>query len=237
MRNILLASLAFGVLAGQALAADLPSIKAAPVFEPPMAVSWTGFYTGDQVGAAWGQGQWSNGVSANSNIFGALGGEHIGYRRQYGAWVLGVQGQLDMVGAGGLTNINATTRLQLRQTWLYSGDAQVGYAVDRWMFYAIGGVAFTSTVSDYVVGGIDTTTRNNLAGFDVGAGAEYAISDHWSAFAEYRFYDFGKANYAASGIRGIEPARSLALTDNALRLGASYRFNLNDIFAPEASKY
>ncbi len=212
MRKILLAGIAFGVLAGQAFAADLPSTKGAPIFEPPMAVSWTGFYTGDQIGAIWGQGKWNNGLGANNNLFGALGGEHLGYRRQFGPWVLGVQGQADMVGAEGIANLGGGSTLTTRQDWLYSGDVQLGYAVDRWMFYAIGGAAFTTSVSDLVVAGVDTRTKSNLTGFDVGAGAEYAISDHWSAFAEYRYYDFGKVNYAATtsvaGRLSLPPARS-----------------------------
>ena len=247
MRNLFLAGIAAVAFAGQAFAADLPSMKSAPVYEAPMAISWTGFYTGDQVGLMAGQAKWQfPAVGYTVDTFGAFGGEHIGYRRQFDAWVLGLQGEANLVGASGVTNISATQSLSVRQDWLYSVDAQLGYAfADRWMGYVIGGAAFTSIVSDFVAtqgqNTADVRFKTNKSGFDVGAGLEYAISEHWSAFAEYRFYDFGKSNYAAARVGNLDllplATHSLSLTDNTGRIGASYRFNFNSVAPAVVAKY
>ena len=50
MRKILLSGVAFAALAGQALAADLPSTKEAPVYAAP-AFTWTGFYLAPMSGS------------------------------------------------------------------------------------------------------------------------------------------------------------------------------------------
>ena len=55
MNKLLFAGVAFAALAGQALAADLPSSKEAPVYvAPPPAFTWTGFYVGAQIGYGFG---------------------------------------------------------------------------------------------------------------------------------------------------------------------------------------
>ena len=54
MRALLLSTVALATLAGSAFAADLPSRKEAPVYVAPApAFSWTGFYIGGDIGAAW----------------------------------------------------------------------------------------------------------------------------------------------------------------------------------------
>ena len=52
MRKILLSTVAIMAMTGSALAADLPSRKAAPAYIAPVpAFSWTGFYVGIEGGA------------------------------------------------------------------------------------------------------------------------------------------------------------------------------------------
>lgn len=58
MKKLLLSSAALAALAGSAIAADLPSIKFAPVAAP--APLWTGFYAGLNAGGTWGSGNTVN---------------------------------------------------------------------------------------------------------------------------------------------------------------------------------
>ena len=83
-------ALALALISTTALAADLPSRRAPPVYAPPPPIpvfTWTGLYVGGQVGYEFGR---SSGV-AYSNITGAgiegygaskdgvIGGAHVGY--------------------------------------------------------------------------------------------------------------------------------------------------------------
>jgi outer membrane immunogenic protein len=70
------------------------------------------------------------------------------------------------------------------------GARSVGYAFDRILVFATGGLALANvevaltqpTVSDSDV----------VGGWTVGAGIEFAFADNWTAKAEYLFVDFGK---------------------------------------------
>ncbi len=73
MKNIALAFAALAVTAGSALAADLPSRKAAPILPPPPppAPLWSGFYVGLNAGGTWAN---SNGQYLGAGPVGANAG-------------------------------------------------------------------------------------------------------------------------------------------------------------------
>ena len=193
MKRILLATVAVAAFAAQALASDLPSTKEAPAFVPPPIFTWTGVYTGEHVGAMWANAEFSSPGLPSVSVDPVMGffGGHYGYQYLYGQWVLGVQGEYDVINENSSSNPN----FRLHERWLASVDGKVGYAMDRWLPYVIGGVAFSEM--NHYVGGVHF--NKDVTGFDVGAGLEYGISENWSAFAEYRYYDFGTANWAATG--------------------------------------
>ncbi len=83
-------AVALALLSTTALAADLPSRRAPPVYAPPPPIpvfTWTGFYVGGQVGYEFGKsnaastiagtGALLDATSANKN--GVIGGAHVGY--------------------------------------------------------------------------------------------------------------------------------------------------------------
>jgi outer membrane immunogenic protein len=102
----------------------------------------------------------------------------------------------------------------------FYGDltGRVGYAMDRTLFYAKGGFAFLNAdfKANYA-GGNCTFERggcggnknvpstfnfgqsDTLAGWTIGAGAEYALGRSWSLKAEYQHFDFGSMSYSYSG--------------------------------------
>src|SRR5882672_7135184 len=106
MKKILLAGTAIAALiASPALAADLGA--RAPVYTaaPPVmaAYNWSGIYIGAQVGAIWGDADYSipaNGFAASYNLDGSvIGGGHIGGLLQTGPWVFGIEGDINGSGA------------------------------------------------------------------------------------------------------------------------------------------
>ncbi len=103
------ASVAFALLAGSAMAADLPSRKAAPVYVPPAPTfTWTGLYGGINIGYGFGNGDQDVGGtsyvspgaavgappplgtawSLQNNIQGVLGGGQVGYNYQFNPWLV-----------------------------------------------------------------------------------------------------------------------------------------------------
>jgi outer membrane immunogenic protein len=110
-----LAGVALALVAGSALAADLPSRKAPPpaFVPPPPAFSWSGLYGGVNIGYGFGDGssvrggqlvaEVAPGVYDNfgpvwntpSNLNGVLGGGQLGYNYQFAPWlVLGVEADI-----------------------------------------------------------------------------------------------------------------------------------------------
>ncbi|PPD46611.1 MAG: hypothetical protein CTY15_00945 [Methylocystis sp.] len=105
------AGIALALVAGSALAADLPTRKAPPAYIPPPPVfSWTGLYGGVNVGYGFGDGTISNGGWAYispavggglpagglwnvpNNLNGVTGGGQIGYNYQFSPWfVIGLE--------------------------------------------------------------------------------------------------------------------------------------------------
>jgi outer membrane immunogenic protein len=102
------AGLALALVAGSALAADLPSRKAPPAYIPPPPVfSWNGLYGGVNIGYGFGNGDISRGgiLAAQNfpgggfdgpietwrvpvNLNGVLGGGQIGYNYQFNPWIV-----------------------------------------------------------------------------------------------------------------------------------------------------
>src|SRR5262249_17742057 len=79
-----------------AAAADLPrryEPPIAPVYVPPIAYNWTGFYLGINGGGGWGHSNWDS--AGNFSLTGGLIGGTVGYNWQQGPLVLGVEGDID----------------------------------------------------------------------------------------------------------------------------------------------
>ena len=104
MRTLLLSTVAFAALAGSAFAADLPSRKEAPVYLAPTPVfSWTGFYVGGDIGAAFSATLTNPAYTYNAsyipwtghsfNSSGFMGGGYLGYNYQLNQnFVVGLEG-------------------------------------------------------------------------------------------------------------------------------------------------
>ena len=142
---------------------------------------------------------------------------------------------------GGFSTVDVHSKLDVQG----SIRGRLGFAWDRVLIYATGGVAFGGINTDITVFGTDffgtpvfgsgnrSTTR---VGWTVGGGLEYALTNNWSVRAEYRFTDFGRINQ--TGI--FEDTNPLILTptaafignrriqENQVQVGVDYKFDLFD---------
>jgi outer membrane immunogenic protein len=207
------ALLAFGV--SQASAADWPT-KDAPI--PAPVWSWTGFYVGANIGAGWGTTESTLssisapglGVAAISlpiaqnSRSGFLGGGQIGYNRQFGWAVFGVEGDFSGLGVTGTAPCLIVLSCTADSHWLATVSGRIGGIVaDKTLIYVKGGAAWLNTTHSLGVGAIGglgggggvagitgTSADSTMVGALLGLGAEYAFSPNWSAFIEYDYMDF-----------------------------------------------
>ncbi len=115
---------------------------------------------------------------------------------------------------------------------------RVGYAWDRVLIYATGGVAFAELNAHLqTILGYDSVS-NTRTGWTIGGGIEYAISNNWSVRAEYRYAQFGHSTLVGNSFFGIEfchdcSATNLSRTvnENRVNVGFSYKFDSFPWFA------
>ncbi len=264
MKKFLLTTVALAALGSAAHAADLPR-KSVPVLAPPVPMFvWTGFYVGLNGGYGFGDGNTQTvgtpGFQAliapgivpgalNTKPDGFMGGAQIGYNVQFGAFVAGVEADIqfaDMKKTAGFvglpvlgTQLNTSTTTEME----YFGTlrARLGFTpFDRLLVYATGGLAYGQIkTSSSVVGvqapalvwsGSDSETK---FGWTLGAGLEYAITNNFTVRGEYLYYDLGNTTVSALGnaaVRGVGALNGIdyiSRTENRgsiVRAGVNYKF-------------
>jgi len=167
MNKLFLGSAALVALAiwHPAFAADMP-VKVPPPAPAAIAPSWSGFYLGGNVGAAWQSAPtWNffdpNGVLAPAGItagttLSAIGGLQGGYNWQFAPkWVLGVEGDFSWTSlhdnrtlaqvffAGGGLDGGASAPMHVNTDWLSSVRGRFGYTGwNNTLLYVTGGAAW-----------------------------------------------------------------------------------------------
>jgi len=187
-------------------AADM-AMKAPP---PPPVVplfTWTGFYLGGNLGAAWAQRNVTDmfGNSFTRTTDGRfIGGGQLGYNWQTGSFVLGVEGDIDgiannnnrsvAVAIGGLGPFVVTSN---STNWVATVAARFGWAVDHWLFYGKAGGGWVGNNNGFTVTNVTTGAAvssgngSTAGGWLLGAGVEYAINNNWSLKGEYNYIGLG----------------------------------------------
>jgi outer membrane immunogenic protein len=230
--------------AGMASGADLKApITKAP---PPVAIyNWTGFYVGAHVGGAWGPKDWSDpegfvslpGTPMGSHdVSGAIAGGQVGFNWQAPGsnWVLGVEGQMSWADLNGDHIFDEDLLSKTKVRWLATVAGRLGYAWDRVLLYAKGGVAFVRDkhqFADLDDGVVDPTFNftgdKTRTGWMVGGGIEFALGGNWSAKAEYNYMDFGNKAVTFTGVPPTTngPFRfDIDQQIHAAKFGINYRF-------------
>jgi outer membrane immunogenic protein len=222
MKKVLAAAFAFAALvtAHGAVAADLslaPLYKAPPA-EVTQAYNWTGFYFGANGGGGWGHSSWSNNATGIGLTGGQVGGT-VGYNRQFGNIVFGLEGDIDWSGLNGTnTTAGCPGGCSTSDTWLSTARGRIGYSFDRVMPYVTGGLAVGDirAATPGLAGGSATN-----AGWTLGGGLEVALPGNWTAKAEYLRVDLGSFNCTGCS---LVPGDNVSMQQNVVRAGVSYHF-------------
>lgn len=211
---------------------------------------------GSAVSSAITDGFLPTSLGGGSTSFFTAGGQ-IGYNYQFNQFVIGAETDFDWINNGvrstsfsapinGIVTNNAASRAGLR--WLGTVRARFGFAFDRALIFATGGLAygqasaagsasnFDGTNTDLFSGG----TSGTRVGFTVGGGVEYAFTRNLSAKLEYLYYNLGTANFAVSPANSFAPGEGIFINGrqkfdgNIVRVGLNYRF---DWANPVVAKY
>ncbi len=200
---------------------------------------------------------------ADSNpltLHGILGGGQIGYNWQVAPhWVTGVEA--DFQGSDETSSLStsdtyagrrigfqasgtATSNDSAQIAWFGTARGRVGYAVDQFLVYGTGGLAYgrvqlqatapDSGTTQFICGpscgpipfgGTASFGGSTLnLGWTAGAGVEGALTDNWTWKAEYLYVDLGSLTVSAAGPLAGESATLHAhfFTD-VVRVGFNYR--------------
>jgi opacity protein-like surface antigen len=200
-------------LTGSANAADPaqpePSVPRTgyPNFEAPPAFSWTGFYAGVNLGAAWNTQQVSSSFGSpwSTTNIGFIGGIQGGYNYQIGHLVLGVEGELDWLSntqrpvpvGGGFNQING------QWNWTSNLGFRFGFAADTLLIYGKVGYGWaTQTLainSPIALGSTTTFVSSTNGGELMGVGIEYAFpGSAWTVKSEYDYVLMANKKFVVS---------------------------------------
>jgi outer membrane immunogenic protein len=164
-------------------------------------VDWSGIYIGAQGAYGWGDGS-SKFVyypdGGNPDIDGWMGGGQVGYQRQFGSIVAGIEvsglaGEVD--GTTVNTGDPGTAKVDVKN--VISLNGRLGWAADSWLIYATGGYVRADVGGHvYTFGTYDYGTDEHHDGWNIGGGVEYMIARNVSVGLEYRHIDLNTKIHA-----------------------------------------
>jgi outer membrane immunogenic protein len=230
------------------------TVQAADV-EVPATDLWSGFYLGAQAGYMQGTGGDTDlcfGISglgtecfsdaddgfdiSDNNMDGVTVGGYVGYNYRIDSVVIGIEGDANWDNANGSNSILGELNYDTGINWDISLRARLGFVVDeRALLYVTGGPSWVSTELDSNLNFISADVANVSSGDDstefgwvLGAGAEYAITEHLSVKAEYLHGWYGDADLdifkAPDGLETAKYVLKQNLQTNVVRVGLAYHF-------------
>lgn len=195
-------------------------------------------------------------TSLASTASGFIGGGQAGYNYQSGSFVYGIETDFQYANQTGAASVTApiigfnapeTTSAQQQLKWFGTLRPRLGFTVTpSLLVYATGGLAYgqvasTTTVVSFPGPGLGTfcgppfesllcgsgSGSSIRAGWTVGAGAEYGLTQHWSIKAEYLYIDLGQESYFVFSQNAPPPIGMQAAAtfhESIARAGVNYRF-------------
>jgi len=196
------------------------------------AYNWTGPYIGGFVGRVWGVEDWrfvGPGTRVLPDFGGYFVGGQAGYNVQLGKIVVGIEGDYGWSNANGgkqCPGFFFTCQAQLDD--LGSVTMRLGYSYGRALFYAKGGwaggeVTATGTLNTVPALPVSVETKWQ-SGWTLGGGMEFALTDRWSAKAEYMHYDLGKERFVITTGGVLSEAVDIDTRGDTVRIGVNYHF-------------
>jgi outer membrane immunogenic protein len=253
-RSLVVSAALTFLVAGSAMAADMP-VKASPYHNTRQGcANFGGFYVGAQAGGA-SYNHTFNDVDAFAiNVVdsklprsvshsgrGGLAGAQAGYNWQSGCTVFGIESDWARANAkassllrdGDRDDADSVT-VTSKMSWFGTTRIRTGVVVDNLLMYVTGGLAYANFKRDLVF--FDANCCNpevfsrsrTRFGWAAGVGTEWAINANWSLKSEFLYMQFQKDETTETSVSfntgNFHP--SFRHEDSAwvTRIGLNYRF-------------
>ncbi len=196
---------------------EMKQVAPAPA---PSCFDWTGFYAG---------------------VLAELGGL-IGYNYQWNCWVLGVEADGGYLWARESNDtgvfltpdtLDKRVHSSFKTHYLMTFAPRFGYAFGRYLPYVTGGLAvgdldFFQEIRTPQTGFHQTArTTDTNAGWMVGGGLQYALTEHWSVRAQYQYIDLGDVAFDSHGTPPFQTAighHEAELTEHNASFAIMFKF-------------
>lgn len=205
----------------QAMAADLPQMNAPMAPAPTMSTTydWNGFYAGIAIGRENVNISTSgpSDVQPDGNAF--VGGIFAGANYQMDNLVLGIEGNIDKSNfSKSATCNNPSYTCNTNIDFEGAVVGRVGFAMDNFLFYGLGGVAAAKYGGNTDDGTVykDSSTR---VGWTAGLGLDVGLTENVFARLEYRHADYGKRDMTYDSTYP-----DVDVSSNTFKVGAGVKF-------------
>jgi outer membrane immunogenic protein len=225
--------------------------------------NWSGLYVGLFGGGAFGGETTATELGSTGGVFpagtgyngigswrydldeGFIGGGQIGYNHQIGILVLGLENELGYIDKKGSRadpsslGLDTVSRTKVGE-WYDVLAGRIGIALDRFLIYGKGGVAFTelsSRVTDNCIAGpcgggtVRAKGTKSVVTGAVGGGLEYAFAQNWTLKAEYLLIHIDKSFRSAGPGGGAAAGSNWSWKHHVdelhtVKVGVNFKFNL-----------
>jgi outer membrane immunogenic protein len=227
------------LIAATALSSLVIFANAAKAADPvDMTYDWSGAYIGLQGGYLAANVDMEDRSAGGAIIAqstpdfdGGFGGLHLGYNMQLTSIVLGLETEINAVGAGsGFETARNAGGLPIPPNqhkasldWSGSTRLRAGFAADRFLPFITAGVAYGGLNSLFDHAADNASVDKTMVGLTVGAGLDYAVTDALILGVEYRYTDYGTVK--ANNFPFFPTERQkVKLETNDIRVTASFKF-------------
>jgi outer membrane immunogenic protein len=234
----------------------------------PQSPNWTGPYIGINAGGSWGQPQSKTIVQKSDDLYfgpddvpnlanagaqsvsssGFSGGGQIGYNRQIGGLVWGLESSISANGFRGSKTskptpsayiaTDYTVQAGVQNDWLWTVRPRLGITSGRLLAYVTGGLAVGNIKATlgYREAAQQATASASVedvkTGWVVGAGLELLLTQNWSLKSEVMRVDLGTVSTTTNNVTFANGAKfpgsvlkqSVDFQENIVTIGLNYRF-------------
>ncbi|MEJ7927773.1 outer membrane beta-barrel protein [Sphingobium sp. AN641] len=168
----------------------------------------------------------------------------LGYDMQMGNVVIGavVEGG-QSYGSNYVTGFSSTPAnytFSRRLDWEAAARLRAGFAFDRTLVYATGGLAYGKFKNNFTTNnGANTFTESNRTeddwGYTFGGGIEHKVDDHFSVGVLYRYTRFNPNDYRVTVGQGTAPAGNPFI--NGLTNGSTVIMRTNEQYTTQSVRF